>query len=103
VNQGIVIAWEFRVRAGCEAEFEEAYGPRGAWAALFGRRPKFFGTELLRDDETAGRYVTLDRWSSLEAFDDFRASHATAYEALDARCEKWTAAETKIRAFRVWG
>src|SRR5262245_2139467 len=59
-----VIVWEFRVRAGCEREFEEAYGPGGAWAQLFAASPDCLGTELLRDEADHRRYLTVDRWGS---------------------------------------
>jgi len=50
-------------------EFELRYGPRGAWAVLFGRAQGFLGTQLLRDEATPGRCLTIDRWQSAEAGD----------------------------------
>jgi heme-degrading monooxygenase HmoA len=85
-----------RARAEHEAKFEAAYGPRGEWAMLFGASPAYQGTELLSDASTRGRYMTIDRWSSAESFDAFRRLHAAEYDALDARCEAWASAETKI-------
>ena len=92
----LVIVWEFRVRPGHVAAFEAVYGPEGDWARLFARSPAYAGTELLRDPSIEGRYLTLDRWASLEAFEELRRVHAADYEALDATCEAWTEAETKI-------
>jgi len=57
----LVIVWEFRVKAGRKAEFEQRYGPRGDWAQLFRRSPAYRGTDLLRDTADANRYLTLDR------------------------------------------
>src|SRR5262249_31507472 len=91
-----VIVWEFWVRAGCEAEFEQTYGPRGAWAALFAKSAHFRGTQLLRDAVSPLRYLTVDRWSHPEAFGAFRAAYAKDYDALDARCEAWTQRETLV-------
>src|SRR5262249_27741931 len=95
----VVIVWEFRVVPGSEAPFEAAYGPRGDWAELFGRAEGYLGTELLRDAALPGRYLTLDRWATPDAFARFRAVHGEAYAALDARCEAWTQSETRLGAF----
>jgi heme-degrading monooxygenase HmoA len=91
-----IIVWEFLVREGCEQEFEEAYGPHGAWAILFGKCEEYLGTELLRDATTTRRYLTLDRWKTAEAFVAFKEKHMAEYEALDARSERLTESETKI-------
>jgi hypothetical protein len=45
------IIWEFRVPRERVADFEAAYGPRGAWALLFGRAEGFLGVELLHSTE----------------------------------------------------
>ena len=94
-----IIVWEFRVRAGHEAEFEAVYGAGGEWDQLFALSPDYQGTELLRDASTPGRYLTVDRWASAESFEDFRRVHADEYDTLDARCEARTEAETKIGAW----
>ena len=94
-----LLIWEFRVRPGCEAEFEETYGPRGAWARLFDSAPGYLGTQLLRDPEGERRYLTIDRWASAAAFSRFREVRAAEYEALDARCARWTEAETPLGAW----
>lgn len=94
-----VLVWEFHVRPGSEPAFEAAYGPTGDWARLFGEAPGFLGTELLRDPAQKGRYLTLDRWDSADAFADFRAARDADYRALDARCEPWTTLETSLGAF----
>jgi heme-degrading monooxygenase HmoA len=96
-----VIIWEFVVREGCERVFEKAYGPEGAWAALFGESAEHLGTELLRDATNPRRYVTIDRWRSAESFARFRDERGTEYEALDAQCEGWTEQETKIGRWTV--
>ena len=59
-----VIIWEFRAQRGREGEFEGAYGPDGDWANFFRSGEGYLGTELMRDLETPGRYVTIDRWTS---------------------------------------
>ena len=93
-----VLVWEFRPAPGREADFERAYGPDGDWARLFRRDPAYLGTELLRG---AGRYLTLDRWSSRAAFEGFRVRLAAEYAALDREMEALTSHEASIGAFDV--
>src|SRR5215472_3020837 len=73
---GYVVIWEFRVQPGMEADFERAYGSEGRWAQLFRTGDGFSGTELHRDVSVPGRYVTLDFWSSGEAYQRFRQRNA---------------------------
>jgi heme-degrading monooxygenase HmoA len=94
-----VILWQFDIAESEIAGFEAAYGPDGSWATLFARSPEYLGTELLRDAYVPGRYVTVDRWSSEQAFRAFRAEHDSGYEALDRACDSLTAAESRIGAF----
>ena len=94
-----VILWEFRARAGREEEFERAYGPDGEWARFFQRGSGYLGTELHRDSGGQRRYVTIDRWTSREAFETFRANWKEAYEDLDRRCEALTDHEASIGSF----
>jgi 8-oxo-dGTP pyrophosphatase MutT (NUDIX family)/heme-degrading monooxygenase HmoA len=93
-----VIAWEFRVKPGREAEFEAAYGPEGDWVRLFRRAPGFLGTDLLRAEEP-GRYVTLDRWAGCADFEAFRERHREAYDALDRRTGALTVREERLGGF----
>lgn len=93
-----VIIWTYEVDAPNELAFCAAYGPNGDWAALFARAPGFIDIELLYD---GGRYATIDRWESPEAFDSFKTAHGAAYDALDAKCGHLTRAEHRIGAFTV--
>lgn len=95
------IVWEFEVKPGAEAAFETAHGPKGDWARLFGRAEGFLGTELLRDERHARRYLTVDRWRSLDDFVHFRQAHAVDYAELERRCAEWTANESTIGNFAV--
>jgi heme-degrading monooxygenase HmoA len=97
---GHLIVWEFRVRAGCETEFEAIYGPDGDWARFFRRDPAYLGTDLLRAEASARRYVTVDRWASRAACDVFRTRFEEEYAAIDRRCERLTEQETEIGRFR---
>jgi heme-degrading monooxygenase HmoA len=91
--------WEFVVPPEQTAAFIAAYGPAGAWATLFRKAAGYRGTELYRDRNVAGRFVTIDFWIGPEAYADFRASFASEYEALDRTCESLGATEQSIGTF----
>jgi hypothetical protein len=95
----IQIVWEFRVAAGKEADFERHYGPEGTWVQLFRKAAAFIGTELLRDLDVAGRYLTIDRWEDLKSYDLFRDRFADEYSRIDHLLEALTQAETKLGIF----
>jgi heme-degrading monooxygenase HmoA len=94
-----VILWQFQVRPGQELHFEKAYGPAGIWAQFFHQAAGYRGTQLLRDHEVPGRYVTIDQWTSQAAFDAFRTKHAREYDAIDRECENLTAQESPVGSF----
>jgi heme-degrading monooxygenase HmoA len=93
------IAWQFTVEQRQVDAFVAAYGPAGDWAELFRRAQGFRGTTLLRDAADPLRYVTLDRWDSLQDFERFREEFGSAYVEMDARFERLTSAEQLIGRF----
>jgi len=96
----IEVVWEFRVGIGREAEFEGLYNSDGAWAELFHNNAKQYqGTTLLRDGQDGTRYLTIDRWNSLESYHNFKQRFADAYAALDKKCEALTESERLIGIF----
>ena len=96
-----VVVWQFDIAEEKIAAFEAAYGPEGAWAQLFRKSPDYKGTELLRDAYESGKYLTVDRWASEEAFRAFRKQYDAAYEELDRSCDALTTRETRIGAYSV--
>lgn len=98
-DTGYMYAWEYQVRADRLTEFILAYRSNGEWVALFRRAKGYIGTELYRDREDPFRFVTIDRWVSVEAWQTFRAEFSEEFERLDARCEEYTDAETMIGTF----
>jgi heme-degrading monooxygenase HmoA len=75
-----VIALVFSYEArGDRGEFERVYGPNGEWAQFFRSGRGYIGTELLRDAETPGRYVVIDRWEDADAYNAFVADHRDEY------------------------
>ncbi|MGQ0430001.1 MAG: antibiotic biosynthesis monooxygenase family protein [Gammaproteobacteria bacterium] len=91
--------WEFHVKAARQREFERRYGPDGDWARLFRGKPGFIGLELLQDRGHALRYLTLDRWATVEGYREFHERHATEYAALDRDCQGLTERETQLGEF----
>lgn len=96
---GFVVIWQFRVAPAMMARFEEIYGPQGVWANFFTSGEGFIRTELTGDRKSDGRYLTLDFWTSSEAYDNFRNTHAVQYQAIDAECEAMTESEIEIGSF----
>lgn len=88
-----IYVWEFDVAEGRMAEFEETYGPGGAWVTLFRRAPGYRATRLVRSAEHRRRFFTLDEWDSKACYDAFRRQFADEFEALDRRCESLTVSE----------
>jgi heme-degrading monooxygenase HmoA len=94
-----VVVWQFEIADEKVAGFEAAYGPDGAWAKLFHISPDYIGTELLRDTYVPGNYLTIDRWTSEQAFRSFRKAHDAEYEKLDRECDALTSRETRVGAY----
>jgi heme-degrading monooxygenase HmoA len=91
--------WEFHVKPEATPTFEEVYGPAGAWAQFFRSSPDYQGTELLRDLDRPGRYLTLDHWGSREAFRRFKQDRHAEYAVLDKQCESLTEREVFLGDF----
>ena len=91
--------WEYEVPEARRADFEATYGPEGEWVQLFRRAAGFRETVLLRDVSSPASYVTLDRWVSRAAYEEFRIIHAAAYAALDESTTGLTLAERHLGTF----
>ena len=98
-----VLVWEFRVRPGAEATFEQLYGATGGWVALFVAAPGYRGTELLRAEGGPRRYLTIDRWESRRAYEAFRQRAPARYRELDEVGEGLTEAEALVGKFTALG
>jgi len=74
-----VIALVFRYEVRDREAFAHAYGPEGEWAQFFAGARGYIGTELLRDVESPGRYLVIDRWESADAYNAFVADRRDEY------------------------
>ena len=85
-----LVVWEYQVKGEHLIEFERIYSAGGLWTKLFQKAPGYLGTELLKDLNDPGHYITLDRWTSLQDYEAFLSEWKPEYAALDARCEGLT-------------
>jgi heme-degrading monooxygenase HmoA len=97
----IAILWEYSVPHENLAEFERHYDSSGTWVIFFRKAAAYHGTVLLRDPETPGRYMTLDHWDSLDAYQSFSAEHEAEYRRIDAMCATLTDSERRLGLFHV--
>jgi heme-degrading monooxygenase HmoA len=74
-----VIAHVFRYEVREPEEFERVYGPDGDWAQFFRTGRGYIGTELLHDVEEPERFLVIDRWESIDAYNAFLAEHQAEY------------------------
>lgn len=91
--------WEYLVLPDRVDEFEELYGPRGAWRDLFHQSAGYIKTELHRDRSQPNRYITVDYWQSYDAWLDWRSHFESQFEELDRRGEQLTADERELGRF----
>ena len=66
------------------------------WGLFFRKGQGYLGSEVLRD---ARRFITIDRWTSREAYDAFRAAHLAEYQEIDRELERLTEYEHHIGSF----
>lgn len=95
------IIWEFTVAAGQRSQFERAYGPCGSWVQLFRRSPHYIETVLLRDVESGGVYLTIDRWKSRQAFESSQELHGSDYALLDGELEEVSGRGRRVGTYAV--
>jgi heme-degrading monooxygenase HmoA len=88
--------WEYEVPPEAEREFLTHYAPGGSWGRLFSRASGYLATELYRDRQRRGRFITVDHWVSETAYREFRSNFAAEYEALDRSCERLTRREARL-------
>jgi hypothetical protein len=92
-----VVIWRYRVAAVKREAFELIYGPNGPWTELFSESPDYADTELLRGEN--GVYLTIDRWTSADAYDNFLTLHRAEYARIDEDCAQLTEEETLVGRF----
>jgi heme-degrading monooxygenase HmoA len=79
----IAIMWQFTVKDGHEAEFEQLYGSEGEWTMLNRRTRSYLGTSFLRDQSQSSRYIVVEYWSEMLVYEEHRASRKSALDKLE--------------------
>jgi len=64
--------------------------------ALCRQSPGYIETLLLREPANPLRFITIDRWESLEAYQSFRSRFCHEYAELDERRQHLTTKETLL-------
>ena len=82
----IAIAWQFEVKNGREAEFEELYGADGEWTAMNRQTRSYLGSSFLRDQNRGSRYIVIEYWSEMLVYEQHRTYKSTAITSLRPCC-----------------
>lgn len=80
-----VRVWEYDVAAAQVDDFVTAYAADGDWARLFRRAAGYLGTELYRDTDRSGRFLTVDRWTDEGSWRAFLGAWDQEYARLGER------------------
>lgn len=81
----VAIMWQFEVKNGREAEFEELYGVDGEWTAMSRQTRSYLGSSFLRDQNRSSRYIVIEYWSEMIVSEPHRTYRFGATDDLDAR------------------
>ena len=81
----IAIMWQFDVKNGREAEFEQLYGAAGEWTAMNRQTRSYLGSSFLHDQNRSSRYVVIEYWSEMIVYEQHRDSRTAAIAALEKR------------------
>jgi quinol monooxygenase YgiN len=81
----IAIMWQFDVKKGREAEFEQLYGADGEWTAMTRNTRSYLGSSFLRDQNRSARYILIEYWSEMVVQERHRAYGSEAIASLEGR------------------
>lgn len=81
----IAVMWQFTVKPGRQAEFEQFCGADGEWTAMNRRARSYLGSSFLRDQNVSSRYIVIEYWSEMIVYEQHRASGFAAIEAIEER------------------
>ena len=81
----IAVMWQFDVKGGREAEFEELYGVDGEWTAMNRQTRSYLGTSFLHDQNRSSRYIVIEYWSEMLVYEQHREYRSDAVAVLEER------------------
>ena len=77
--------WQFDVKDGRQAEFEQLYGADGDWTAMNRLARSYLGSSFLRDQNRSSRYILVEYWSEMLVYEQHREFRTEAIASLEAR------------------
>ncbi len=95
----IAIVWQFDVRAGKNAVFEELYGASGAWTAMNRRSRSYLGSSFLHDQNVTSRYVIVEYWSEMLVYERHQEDFSDEVNELVARRGELVASSEPLGIF----
>jgi len=81
----IAIVWQFDVKNGREAEFEQLYGADGQWTLMNRHTRSYLGSSFLRDQNQSARYMVIEYWSEMLVSEQLRAYRPDAMASFEER------------------
>lgn len=84
----LAVVWSFRVRKGCEDEFEKLHGADGEWTAISRKSRSFIGSSFLQELADPRRYVVVEYWSEMVIYEKHLADFSSRIEELQQQREK---------------
>ena len=81
----IAIMWQFDVKQGHEAEFEQLYGVEGEWTAMNRHSRSYLGSSFLHDQNRSSRYIVIEYWSEMLVYEQHREFRADAVASFEQR------------------
>ena len=81
----VAVVWQFAVKDGCEAEFEQFFGADGDWNINNRQTRSYLGSSFLRDQNHSSRYMLIEYWSEMLIYEQHRAYRSDAISALEER------------------
>jgi hypothetical protein len=81
----VAIVWQFSVKSGREAAFEEMYGADGEWTTMNRHTRSYLGSSFLRDQSQPSRYLVIEYWSEMLVAEQHKAYHPGALAEFQGR------------------
>ena len=82
----VAIMWQFAVKSGHEAEFEQLFSTDGEWSVMNRRtRNSILGGSFLRDQNQSSRYILIEYWRMMVVHERHRAYRSDAITSLEKR------------------
>jgi len=86
--------WRFQVREGLEDDFVSMN--QNDWPVLFSRSDEYKGTIVGKNTTDPRVYLTMDEWTSKDAFDRFVAANRSDFDKLSERHKRLCDSITNI-------